>query len=138
MLSRMTAITTAKRGHMSTDTRKDDNAVDLYLNLLKKTLTNTIYTTEPREESEATFVRGFIDHYIQGSAVSMLPRTRLDNLQFCIDDVLGRGVPGDLIETGIWRGGAAIFMRAMLKARAVTDRNVWVAEFLRGPAGTRR
>ena len=132
MLSHMTAITTAKRGHMSTDTRKDDNAADLYLNLLKKTLTDTIYTTEPGEESEATFVRGFIDHYIQGSAVSMLPLTRLDNLQFCIDDVLGRGVPGDLIETGVWRGGATIFMRAMLKARAVTDRTVWVADSFEG------
>ncbi len=117
---------------MSTDNRKNDNAVDLYLNLLKKTLTNTIYTAEPGEESEATFVRGFIDHYIQGSAVSMLPLARLDNLQFCIDDVLRRGVPGDLIETGVWRGGATIFMRAMLKARAVTDRTVWVADSFEG------
>ena len=51
---------------MSTDNRKDDSAVGLYLDLLKKTLTNTIYTAEPGEESEAIFVRGFIDHYIQG------------------------------------------------------------------------
>ena len=64
----------------------------------------------------------------------MLPLARLDNLQFCIDDVLANDVPGDLIETGVWRGGATIFMRAMLKARGVTDRTVWVAEFLRGPA----
>ena len=113
---------------MVTDQQRNDAATGLYLDLLKKTLTNTIYTTEPGEESEATFVRGFIDHYIQGSAISMLPLARLDNLQFCIDDVLKNGVPGDLIETGVWRGGATIFMRAMLKARAVTDRTVWVAD----------
>ena len=85
--------------------------------MLKKTLTNTIYKEEAGAESEATFVREFIDHYIQGIAISMLPMARLDNLQFCIDSVLKNGMPGDLIETGVWRGGATIFMRAMLKAR---------------------
>jgi hypothetical protein len=117
---------------MLSDKLKDRSAANLYLDLLKKTLTNTIYKTEPGEESEATFVRGFIDHYIQGSAISMLPLARLDNLQFCIDDVLTNDVPGDLIETGVWRGGATIFMRAMLKAYGVTDRTVWVADSFEG------
>ena len=36
--------------------------------------------------------------------------------------------PGDLIETGVWRGGATIFMRGVLKAHGVTDRTVWVAD----------
>ena len=117
---------------MSTDKRKDDSAAGLYLDLLKKTLTNTIYTTEPGEESEAIFVRGFIDHYIQGTAISMLPMARLDSLQACIDDVLTDNVPGDFIETGVWRGGATIFMRAMLKARGVADRTVWVADSFEG------
>ena len=117
---------------MSTGIQKDDHAVGLYLDLLKKTLTNTIYKAEPGEESEATFVRGFIDHYIHGTAISMLPMARLDNLQFCIDDVLENSIPGDLIETGVWRGGATIFMRAMLKARGVTDRTVWVADSFEG------
>ena len=31
------------------------------------------------------------------------------------------GVPGDLIVTGVWRGGATIFMRAMLKAQGVDE-----------------
>ena len=42
------------------------------------------------------------------------------------------GVPGDLIETGVWRGGATILMRAILKARGVTDRVVWVADSFAG------
>ena len=117
---------------MPTNSSKEHNAVSLYLDLLKRTLTNTVYTTEPSEESEALFVKGFIDHYIQGTAISMLPLARLDNLQFCIDDVLTNHVPGDLIETGVWRGGATIFMRAMLKAYGVADRTVWVADFFEG------
>ena len=41
-------------------------------------------------------------------------------------------MPGDFIETGVWRGGACIFMRAILKAYGVTDRSVWVADSFAG------
>src|SRR5438445_4093002 len=41
-------------------------------------------------------------------------------------DVLRNRVPGDLIETGVWRGGASIFMRAILHAYGITDRVVWL------------
>ena len=74
----------------------------------------------------------FIKHYIQGRAISMLPLARLDNLKACIDAVLANNIPGDMIETGVWRGGAVIFMRAVLKARGVTDRLVWVADSFEG------
>jgi O-methyltransferase len=41
-------------------------------------------------------------------------------------------VPGDFIETGVWRGGACILMRAVLTSYGVTDRNVWVADSFAG------
>ena len=63
---------------------------------------------------------------------TMIGLERLDNLRFCVEDVLKKGVPGDLIETGVWRGGAVIFMRALLKAHDVTDRTVWVADSFQG------
>jgi O-methyltransferase len=53
-------------------------------------------------------------------------------LERCIGDVITRDVPGDLIETGVWRGGASIFMRAVLKAHGDRDRVVWVADSFRG------
>lgn len=63
---------------------------------------------------------------------TMIGHRRLDNLQACIEDVLDRQVSGDLIETGAWRGGATIFMRAVLKIRGITDRSVWVADSFEG------
>ncbi len=109
-------------------------AITLYLDLLKKSLTNTLFQEEPdaNQEDEFRFVSSFIEHYIKGDAVSMLPLARLNNLQDCIVDTLARGVPGDLIETGVWRGGATIFMRGVLKACGVTDRMVWVADSFEG------
>jgi O-methyltransferase len=65
-------------------------------------------------------------------AVSMIGLRRMDNLEHCIRDVLRRGVPGDLMETGVWRGGATILMRAVLKAYGDTDRSVWVADSFQG------
>jgi O-methyltransferase len=63
---------------------------------------------------------------------TMVSQARLDNLQSCVEDVLQKGVPGDLIETGVWRGGASILMRAVLKAYGDADRTVWVADSFEG------
>jgi O-methyltransferase len=66
------------------------------------------------------------------AAETMIGLKRLDNLQDCVADVLRKRVPGDLIEAGVWRGGSTIFMRAMLQAYGVNDRNVWVADSFQG------
>lgn len=66
------------------------------------------------------------------TAHTLIGLKRLDNLQSCVEQVLKDNVPGDLIETGVCRGGAAIFMRAALKAHGVTDRVVWCADSFEG------
>jgi O-methyltransferase len=63
---------------------------------------------------------------------SMVGLKRLDNLQACVETAIREEVPGDLIETGVWRGGACILMRAILKVHNVTDRLVWVADSFEG------
>lgn len=65
-------------------------------------------------------------------ALTMIGRSRLDNARACIERVIADGVPGDIIETGVWRGGASIYMRAVLRAWGVTDRTVWVADSFQG------
>src|ERR1044072_7145780 len=56
----------------------------------------------------------------------------MENIQFCVESVVGDEARGDLIETGVWRGGATIFMRGVLRAHGVTDRDVWVADSFQG------
>jgi hypothetical protein len=65
-------------------------------------------------------------------AHTMIGGKRLRNLQYCIESVLNDDVQGDMIETGVWRGGASIFMRGILKAYGVTDRSIWVADSFAG------
>ena len=79
----------------------------------------------PHEALEQGRVRPLIGETMVGVA-------RLDNLQGCIEQVVHGSVPGDLIETGVWRGGASIFMRGVLRALDVSDRRVWVADSFQG------
>jgi O-methyltransferase len=65
-------------------------------------------------------------------AETMIGLRRLANIRACTETVLRDNVPGDLIETGSWRGGATIYMRAILKAHGVTNRKVWVADSFQG------
>ena len=106
----------------------------LFLDLMKRSLTNTLFATEPdaNEADNPRYVSQAIQHYQQGPAVSMVPLARLDQLQNCIVDVVRNGVAGDLVETGVWRGGVTIFMRALLNVLGDQDRRVWAADSFEG------
>jgi O-methyltransferase len=65
-------------------------------------------------------------------AETMIGLARLRNLFVCAQDVLSRGVAGDFMEAGVWRGGACIYLRAILAALADYDRKVWVADSFQG------
>lgn len=66
------------------------------------------------------------------SAETMLGLRQLEHMQQCIGNVLRQGVPGDLLEAGVWRGGMTIFMRGALRAYGDKDRIVWVADSFAG------
>ncbi len=63
---------------------------------------------------------------------SMIGRARLSNVREAVQAALDDEVPGNLIETGVWKGGTCILMRAVLASRAVTDRVVYVADSFAG------
>ncbi|HEX4322833.1 MAG TPA: TylF/MycF family methyltransferase [Acidobacteriaceae bacterium] len=65
-------------------------------------------------------------------AETMVGMKRLDNVEFCVKDVLANHVPGDLIETGVWRGGVCILMEAILKLYGAADRRLWLADSFEG------
>jgi O-methyltransferase len=150
----------------ATETRAEtDQARDLYLELLKRTLTGAV--TEDNDsilggvrtsgspllrKRAADAVGRMIGRFglelaykkpydaelrargrdWPARADSMIGLSRMENIQHCVETVIRDGVPGDLIETGVWRGGATIFMRGVLKAWGDTTRTVWVADSFQG------
>jgi hypothetical protein len=65
-------------------------------------------------------------------AQTMVGVKRLTNVRHCVERVIADGVAGDLIETGVWRGGVVILMRAILEAYDERDRLVFAADSFRG------
>jgi O-methyltransferase/8-demethyl-8-(2,3-dimethoxy-alpha-L-rhamnosyl)tetracenomycin-C 4'-O-methyltransferase len=115
--------------------RREPDTRSLYLDLMQRCLLNTIYE-DPAQDPwsggryDPAKRAGGLDW--PSLAHTMIGRQRMDNLRWAVETALTRGVPGDLIETGVWRGGACIFMRAILKAYGVVDRRVFVADSFEG------
>ena len=111
---------------------------ELYLDLLKNCLMRLPFGERPHFD----FFSGQLVDFdpkarVEGmdwpsEAETMAGLQRLDNVQQCVVDVLRNQVPGDLIETGVWRGGITILMRAVLKAYGNTERIVWAADSFAG------
>lgn len=109
-----------------------------YLNLLKACLTRMLFMNEaPGRDNEALVEKRKLRESgwdWPGEAETMIGMIRLDNIQACVETVIRQGVPGDLLEAGVWRGGAAILMRALLFALGDQSRVVWAADSFEGLA----
>jgi O-methyltransferase len=134
------------------------DAASLYLDLMKRTLTYLVYGQEqfaPIKRPE-NFLKAKVhdalrhrdivpmralainrEARINGRdcppiAYTMIGIKRLENLQQCATDIIRDNIPGDFIEAGTWRGGAAIFLRAILKIYGIENRSVYVADSFEG------
>ena len=137
----------------------ENGVIQLYLDLMKKALTHSLWVERTRSLDPSTMPRsakrlavevmtGFLKQFglrivreiapdpksrALGEdwpeyAHTMIGMKRLTNIEECIKTIISDNIPGDFIETGVWRGGAVIFMRALLKAYAINNRTVWVAD----------
>ena len=107
---------------------------DCYLSLMESCLTGIIYEDEPLKATGEIYdavTREFGMDW-PSMAHTMIGVKRLANLRMLAETVIANEIPGDFIETGVWRGGACILMRAVLNAYQVTDRRVWVADSFQG------
>jgi O-methyltransferase len=103
-------------------------ATDLYLDLLKRCLLREIFM-RPKDPDRITRIEG---RDWPEDAETMIGRARLDNVQACVESVLRDGISGDLLEAGVWRGGASILMRAVLEAHGDLQRRIWLADSFEG------
>lgn len=146
--------------HQQNTAGKDLTPGELYLDLLKQCLTRSIFRhkyrpfapggkmARPLFEPVRRWLSGkHLELFhaapfdsqaraegtdVPSEGETMIGLRRLQNLQECVTDVLEKGVEGDLIEAGVWRGGATIFMRGVLKAFGDRKRTVWVADSFEG------
>ncbi|MFA6285815.1 MAG: TylF/MycF/NovP-related O-methyltransferase [Opitutaceae bacterium] len=95
-----------------------------YIELLKKTILNSIYYPGPHVPEGKVWP--------ECPALSMIGTKRLDNVQALVLDCLGKKVPGDFIEAGIWKGGVIALIAGLLKITTTQDRIVWGVDSFEG------
>ncbi len=137
----------------------DPGGADLYLDLLARCLTRDLFLDEevrnvdlrqwPGGEPEGLrdmlrqrgwrVVRPGADRDTRAAgndwpphAETMVGVARLANVRELTQAALADGVPGDLVETGVWRGGTAIYMRALLAAAGDSARTVVACDSFEG------
>lgn len=106
-----------------------------YLDLMRDSLIGRLNEEPPLPASK---VEGYKDDYREqgwdwpSTAPSMIGARRMQNVRSECERVLQAGIPGDFMETGVWRGGACIMMRAVLHAYGIAARRVIAADSFAG------
>lgn len=111
-----------------------------YLDLMERSLLNHFYGESKLDTTLRKIVqrirrpiltrRGTL--VFPGKAHSMLSAERMHNLRILTEQTIQQGITGDYIETGVWRGGACIMMKAVLAAYGASNRRVYCADSFRG------
>jgi O-methyltransferase len=106
-----------------------------YLDLLVKILVNSIY-------EDPSIGPGANDFFVAAEravgkdwpryAHTMVGVARLNNLRELLQLTLDKQVPGDYIETGVWRGGCCILMKGIVSIYGDEIRKVYVADSFEG------
>jgi hypothetical protein len=105
----------------------------MYIDLLKKCLLDDIYKVQKNLANNALASDNDIENgkHWPERAHTMIGRKRMENIRYCLQSVLENNIEGDVIETGVWRGGACIFMKGILKAYN-SNKKVFVADSFEG------
>jgi len=107
-------------------------AVDMYLELLEKSVTGTLYNDRIMDEhtTESDFrldnqrLRG--NDWPGDTGHTMVGNLRIRNIKETLLDVIASNVEGDFAEFGVWRGGSCIFAAGLFEVMGITDRQVHV------------
>ncbi len=106
-----------------------------YLDLMEATLTGSLCEDPPLPTfGDTVYVSNLRDRGLDwpAHAYSMIGSERMRNFRTLIENVIKAKIPGDVVETGVWRGGASIMARAVLAAHDARDRKVIVADSFEG------
>jgi len=113
----------SKRGNHSLSYQK-------YIKLVKLTVLNSVYCPGPHIEDGRNWPSTLPEK--SHRPLSMVGMKRLDNIQMAVETVITNNIKGDLIESGVWRGGSVLLMKAILSANNELERKVFLADSFQG------
>lgn len=109
----------------------------MYIHLLKNCILDNIYGSIVNDPWSKNKDEPATKHQIDNGtfwplrAHTMIGIKRMENIEYCISKVYENNIDGDFIETGVWRGGACIFMAGLNKIYNM-NRKIYVADSFTG------
>lgn len=116
--------------------------VHRYIQTLKLSLTGSLLKTDslvPDVGTSEQLTKKPFDAHLRrqgldwpSHGLTMVGMMRLENIERLLLNMIDANVPGDFVECGVWRGGASLFARGVLKALNVHDRKVHLVDSFEG------
>ncbi|MEY2959368.1 MAG: hypothetical protein RLZZ01_1936 [Actinomycetota bacterium] len=128
-------VTGPDRVDREVDAERDraDRAIARYLDLVEATVTaRTSSTVRLGRHVDGIDDLAHLGEVESTPMLTLVGARRISNVRDLAERVLADEIPGDFMECGVWRGGSAIVLAAVLAAHEVTDRRVWLADSFRG------
>ena len=106
----------------------------LFFSVFKKMAHQMGYSLEKRKSSIYSDIQEeeFWAFYEKCKPFTMTSVERMYALYKSVNYVLDRGVLGDFVECGVWRGGCGLMMAQLLAARGITDRKIYLFDTFEG------
>ena len=117
---------------------ESDPARRLYLDLMKRAVTNFLYLGGKRRFHQYNGLSRYDEQRNEWEVDpisrphTLLDTAQLDLLEQSVVALERDEVRGDFIEAGVWRGGAIMYLRALLAAYDIPDRQVIAADSFAG------
>jgi O-methyltransferase/8-demethyl-8-(2,3-dimethoxy-alpha-L-rhamnosyl)tetracenomycin-C 4'-O-methyltransferase len=117
---------------------QDRTGAAAYIELLKRAVSNYLYLGDDASFDDYLCATRYDTERAQWTIdplarpLTLLTKSQLDLIEEAVLVMVEQRVPGDLIEAGVWRGGAVILMRALLDAYGIADRKVFAADSFSG------
>ena len=124
----------SKPKHLADLKSDKDHAILVYLEMIKSFVTGTAFMDAEMSVGPQVRVNKHIttefdlnkrkignDWTFAGD--TMTGWARIDNVRILLTDVIRKGIEGDYIETGVWRGGSSVFAKAVITALKEEDKS---------------
>ncbi|MEM9111056.1 MAG: TylF/MycF/NovP-related O-methyltransferase [Planctomycetota bacterium] len=86
------------------------------------------------QQNDIKLEREFAQAYLPVREFTMVDWERCYSVWNSLNYVLNAGIPGALVECGVWKGGVCMLMAKTLKDRGVTDRELYLYDTFAGMA----
>jgi O-methyltransferase len=127
--------TLTKRQEKKMSTQQDSQLQNLKNKLVDiggstKNMSHLFFPNEPAHSSPENIYNA-LGHWPE-HAVTMIGMLGLNNIEQVMNTILTENIEGDILEAGVWRGGASIFINKILQSRGATNRLVYVCDSFEG------